>query len=326
LRATALEIAPASNVCYTADQLAGQRSVPRHFIGWIHRRKVVDSIGNQTNLCPATLAEAIQRRTSIRSYTGAPLAEEHLSVLKDMAQTAPRLTNTPVRFVFVEDEGRIDRILVGLLGRYGKIKNPPALVAGIAGPGSYVEESLGFTMQHLILEATRHSIGTCWVSGMFKRKDAAEAAHLAPGEQVLAVSPLGYAAGSGGGELLKSLVGSKKRKSLEDIVYVDRWLGKSPTYLAVDVQLKRIAEAMRWAPSAVNRQPWRLILTETAAVLASVSRDSGLDNGIAMAHWTIAAHEEGLDGRWELELDRNEWRRRLQFPNHATLVGVYPLS
>lgn len=281
---------------------------------------------NQPNRHQETLTQAIHRRKSIRSYSGAPLAPEHLGMLKGIAKNAPRLTDTPVRFAFVEDESQVDHILVGILGGYGKVKNAPALLVGIVGPGSHPAESLGFTMEYLILEATRHSIGTCWVSGTFRRKDVVEIVHSKAGEQVLAVSPLGYAVGAGGGELIKSIVGAKKRKPLKDIVFAGHWLGDSQSLLDTQAHLKRIVEAVRWAPSALNRQPWRLILTEKAAVLASVSKNSGLDNGIAMAHWAIAAHEEGIPGKWELAPSRDAWQERLQLPGNVTLVGVYPLS
>ncbi len=280
---------------------------------------------NQPNRHQETLAQAIFRRKSIRSYTGQPLAAEHLAMLKGIARSAPRLTDTPVRFAFVEDPKQVDHVFVGILGSYGKIKNAPALLVGIAGPGDRMEESLGFTMEYMVLEATRHNIGTCWVSGMFRRRNVAEIVPLHEGEKVLAVSPLGYPAGAGGGGLLKSLAGSARRKDVFDIVFAERWQGDAHPMLEARPDLLRAVEAVRWAPSAMNRQPWRLILTDAAAVLTSVSKSSGLDNGIAMAHWAIAAHEEGLPGTWDVNPNRADWQPRLHLPDGVTLVGVYPL-
>lgn len=281
---------------------------------------------NQPNRQQETLAQAIHRRKSIRAYTGEPLAAEHLAMLKGIAKSAPRLTNTPVRFAFITDKNQIDRIFVGIMGNYGKVKHAPVLLVGLAGPGSHSLESLGFTMEYLILEATRHNLGTCWISGMFSQKNVVETVTLEPGEEVLAVSPLGYPAGSGGGKLLKSLAGSEKRKPLKDIVFAGQWQGDAQALLDSRADLARIAEAVRWAPSAMNRQPWRLILTETAAFLLSTSKKSGLDNGIAMAHWAIAAHEEGIPGQWELGAERNDWREQLKLPGNITWVGRYPLA
>ena len=69
------------------------------------------------------------------------------------------------------------------------------------------------------------------------------------------------------------------------------------------------AEAVRLAPSAVNRQPWRLTLVNERLV---ISRDNGqetpkvtksLDCGIAMLHAELGARSQGVHGRWH---DRSE--------------------
>ena len=125
--------------------------------------------------------------------------------------------------------------------------------------------------------------------------------------------------------MLKSLAGSARRKAIEELVFAQRWPQDAQPLLKARPDLQRIVEAVRWAPSAMNRQPWRLILTDTAAILTSVSKRSGLDNGIAMAHWTIAAHEEGLTGKWDIAPNRDNWRKSLNLPDNVVLVGVYPL-
>jgi nitroreductase len=281
---------------------------------------------HQPNRPRMSLTETIHRRTSIRTYTGEPLAPEHLTLLQGVAKHAPRLTQTPVRFGFIEGRAQVEHILKGIVGNYGKVQGAPALIVGISGQGPYPQESLGFAMEHLILEATRQNIGTCWNSGMFDSKHAEEQVSLEPGEQILAVSPVGYPAPSGQDKLLKTLVMAKKRKALKDIIYADSWRGNAQTVLDSRPGIESIAEAVRWAPSATNRQPWRMILTAKTVVLTSTRRNSGLDNGIAMAHWYIAAHEEGLPGNWDLEPDRAALRKTLSIPDNIALVGVYPIA
>ena len=281
---------------------------------------------HQTRQPQISLTEAIHLRTSVRAYTGEPLAPEHLTMLKGVARTAPRLTDTPVRFAFVEDPEKVKYILRGIIGNYGKVKDAPLLMVGITGEGPHPHESLGYTMEYLILEATRHRIGTCWHSGMFSREHVVQEVSLSTGEEVLAVSPIGYPLPSGGKDLVRLLAGAKKRKHLKDIVFADQWANDARPLLDNRPDLQRIAEAVRWAPSGMNRQPWRLILTNTSAVLTSVSKNAGLDSGIAAAHWAIAAHEEGIPGTWNLNPDRNALKQSLRLPDHVELVGVYPLE
>lgn len=284
------------------------------------------AMAHQTRQPQISLTEAIHLRTSVRAYTGRPLAPEHLTMLKGIARSVPRLTDTPVHFAFVEDREKVEYILRGILGNYGKVKDAPLLTVGITGEGPHPHASLGYAMEYLILEATRHNIGTCWNSSMFDRKYVAQEVALSPGEEVLAVSPIGYPRPSGSNDFLKSLVGAKKRKYLKDIIFAEYWASGPGTLFESRPDLRRTAEAVRWAPSAVNRQPWRLILTGTSVVLTSVSKNSGLDNGIAMAHWAIAAHEEGIPGTWELNPDGDALRQLLRLPDHVELVGVYPLK
>jgi len=280
----------------------------------------------QTRQPQTSLTEAIRLRTSVRAYTGEPLAPEHLTMLKGVARTAPRLTDTPVRFAFVEDPEKVKYILRVIIGNYGKAKDVPLLMIGITGEGPLPHESLGYAMEYIILEATRHNIGTCWNSGTFNRKHLVQEVSLSAGEEVPAVSPIGYPLPSGGKDFVKSLVGAKKRKPLTDIVFADQWANDARPLLDNRPDLQRIAEAVRWAPSGMNRQPWRLILTDTSVVLTSVSKNGGLDSGIAAAHWAIAAHEEGIPGTWDVNPDRDALKQSLRLPDQVKLVGVYPLA
>ena len=75
--------------------------------------------------------------------------------------------------------------------------------------------------------------------------------------------------------------------------------------------LAEVLEAVRLAPSAVNRQPWRVVVTDSAAHFYKktskgfVSEANGdmqkIDMGIALAHFALAAEERGLPLRFELE-------------------------
>ena len=64
-------------------------------------------------------------------------------------------------------------------------------------------------------------------------------------------------------------------------------------------------ELVRWAPSAVNKQPWRVVVKENAAhfylkhAKGFVSDAAGdmqkIDVGIALCHFALAAEENGLN-------------------------------
>jgi len=75
---------------------------------------------------------------------------------------------------------------------------------------------------------------------------------------------------------------------------------------------------VRWAPSASNKQPWRLLRSgETWHFYLQRTKGYGkgssvfsllrladlqrVDMGIAMCHFELAARERGLAGRWVVE-------------------------
>ena len=62
---------------------------------------------------------------------------------------------------------------------------------------------------------------------------------------------------------------------------------------------KDIIEAIRWVPSAMNKQAYTVVFKDkTAHVFANGSW--GLyDGGIAMAHLEVACLNFGLNGHWE---------------------------
>ena len=68
---------------------------------------------------------------------------------------------------------------------------------------------------------------------------------------------------------------------------------------------------VRWAPSAVNKQPWRIILADGVYHFYE-KKDQGfvhdatgdiqkIDMGIALAHFALAAEERRLPLRFQLE-------------------------
>jgi hypothetical protein len=148
-----------------------------------------------------------------------------------------------------------------------------------------------------VLEATALGLDTCWVGGFFDPKRVGLMVETASSERVLAVSPVGFArdALSGTERAMRGMSRAHRRKALEVIAAGSAdW----PAWA------RSAAECVRIAPSAVNRQPWRLRLDGDSLVIA---RDSGvetpkvtkaLDCGIAMLHAEIGALAAGAEGAW----------------------------
>jgi hypothetical protein len=243
---------------------------------------------------------AIDIRQSRRQYDRSkPLSTETLSALKGTCAEFRPFPGIRVE-VITEKPGKIFDFILGF---YGLIHNPAAALAFIGDMRQpQVQDTLGYTGEGVILEATALGLGTCWVAGFFRPAAVIQRLHLAPDEKVLAVSPLGYPPNKKtfGEQLMKGFASSRRRQPLTDLVSglpEKEW----------PVWLKPAIEAARIAPSAVNRQPWRFkvqngsfSITTDPGVL-DIHASKRLDCGIAMLHFEVAALNSGMQGRWELQ-------------------------
>jgi nitroreductase len=100
---------------------------------------------------------------------------------------------------------------------------------------------------------------------------------------------------------------SSTRKPLEEIFFWQHHGASLPASIVDDERLARILEASRWAPSWMNKQPWRFILTGREILVYKMKHQQRegkdyhlLDCGIAMSHLHLAARAAGMEGRWEL--------------------------
>jgi hypothetical protein len=210
------------------------------------------------------------------------------------------------------------------LGTYGFVRGASAFIVGAATVGDGYREDYGHAMERLILLATDLGLGTCWLGGSFTRSSFSRAIAAADAERLPAVAAVGVipnleAARNGA---IRRRVGGDKRLPWESIFFNERF----------DVPLTReaagpcaaILDMVRLAPSASNKQPWR-ILREGNAWHFFLQRTPGygaglagrllkledvqrVDMGIAMCHFELTARERGFPGAWAVRAPRTEAR------------------
>jgi nitroreductase len=241
---------------------------------------------------------AIFERHSRRQFDGRTLPNELLNNLMNFTHELNDHIHG-VRAVVVNQNPEM--VFKGAIGSYGKIKGAPAYVAFIGNmKDSNVQEKVGLLGEFFILEATSMGLATCWVGGFFRPDVVQTHIQLNGEEQVLAVSPLGFANEQITFEekIMSGFATSHKRKDLDSL------FSAQPTN-PLPQWIRSALEAARIAPSAVNRQPWRFTIeNDTIKVSVDNSRNSyhiskRLDCGIAMAHIIIGANHERVKGQWE---------------------------
>jgi len=235
---------------------------------------------------------ALRERRSRREYDGRPVSEADLSALE--ATAAAFRPHEDARAVVIREAPA--SLFFGIVGAYGRVSGAPSALAFVAADGE-AHYHCGYTGEGVVLEAAARGLDTCWVGGAFSRPCVAGLVDLAPGDSVLAVSPVGHALERipGREKLVFGAGKPKHRRALEEI---------APGRQAWPAWARAGVEAARIAPSAMNRQPWRFAFEDGAVRVWAAGTPASkimlrLDCGIAMLHFELAARAEGCDGAWE---------------------------
>ena len=241
------------------------------------------------------LLEIIKGRKSVRSFDGRPLRAEDRENLEQYAETITNPFGIPVQFVFLDAEeyGLSSPVLSGeKLFVAGKVEKKP-----------YADVAFGYSFEKLVLYAWSLGIGTTWIGGTMKRELFEAAAKLSEGEMMPCVSPLGYPAKkrSFRETMMRKGVGADARMPADKLFFSESWDKALPE--PTDKELRNLIEMVRWAPSAVNRQPWRIIAEENSYHFYE-KQDKGymgnktgdlqkIDVGIALCHFMTGLEEKG---------------------------------
>jgi len=241
---------------------------------------------------------AIEKRRSRRHFDpNLPIVPETLATLDKVCNQFAPFPHARPRLVTESAKG----VFKGIIGSYGKVKDAPAFIAFIGDMDDpFVQEKVGYTGEGIILEATALGLDTCWVAGFFRPEIVASLIEVSNKERVLAITPVGYAREFESWEekLMNGFGRSHKRLALSKLV---RGLPREKWPDWVNICL----EAVRLAPSAVNRQPWGFdvqddsftVFVRTKGLEFNVSKR--LDCGIAMLHLEVAVFDSGRKGDWE---------------------------
>ena len=260
---------------------------------------------------PHSIIEIIKQRYSVRSYDKREIEPGNLRKLVEYIgaiKSGP--LGSAVRFELIEIPD-MDAAAIKELGTYGMIRGAQKFIAGAVTKGPRAMEDFGYCMEQIILEATALGMGTCWLGGTLKRSAFAARINLTKDELIPAVTPLGNALDKKPlrDSLISFAVGSKRRKQFSALFFeqtLDTPLIGDPANPVICA-----LECVRLAPSASNKQPWRIIRDRDLKSLhLYIDRDplynaaskeikiQYVDMGIAMCHLELALKELGIAGTW----------------------------
>lgn len=239
--------------------------------------------------------DAIFVRRSRRLFDGRPADTDAVAVLADMAERFRPFDDARVVVVPASPED----LFTGVIGSYGRVAGAVSAMLFL-GSGTAVgrDNHVGYVSEALMLEATALGLASCWVGGGIRRPVALALTPLGADERVFGASPLGVSLPETTvlGRPRREVRTLDRRKSIATIApgAGDGW----PDWA------RRAVEHAQWAPSAMNRQPWRFAYEDGGLVVRVAGAEVAphislrLDAGIAMLHLELGARTEGVLGTW----------------------------
>ena len=249
-----------------------------------------------------SIIDVIKERRSVRTFDKKKVLND--DVLEEIKDFISKLTN-PYN---LKIEWKI------LNAKENKLSSPVIVgedyyIAGKMKKDSYAEEAFGYEFEEIVLFLTKKKIGTTLMAGTFPRNVFEKVMDLKMDEIMPCVSPIGYINSkmSIREKLMRKGVQADTRESF-DSLFFNKGFNNS---LSEDelVRYKDILELVRLAPSAVNKQPWRIVIDDNKFYFYKKQslKNNGLfdvqkiDIGIAMNHLIQGLKEKNID----YELDFN---------------------
>jgi nitroreductase len=262
------------------------------------------------------IVDIIPQRFSCRTYQKRHIEEDARQSLVDfMARTRVGPLGSNHRFELIAAT-QADMTALRGLGTYGFIKGASGFIVGAMKDYQKNLEDFGYGMQAVILKATELGLGTCWLGGTFSKSNFARKVALQENETIPAVTSIGYMAETPrwvDGKI-RQAAGSDQRLPWEKLFFDQNF----DTPLAVDVRAEyaQALEMVRLAPSASNRQPWRIVRDDDRwhfylrrsrgyrsnnyAKMLQLADLQRVDMGIAMCHFELTLRELGASGEWDV--------------------------
>ena len=255
------------------------------------------------------IEKVIRTRKSIRTYDGKAIEPEtKQQIISYMQSCNEGIFGNRVDFYWID--GSAGEYKDVKLGTYGIINGTKSFIIGKVKEGERNMEDFGFCMEKVILYCTQLNIGTCWMGGTYKKTDFASAVGLQDDEIIPAITPVGYFGTKRRtiDKMIRSIAGSEQRKAFDEMFFSESF--SQPLAEKQRSAYGYFLEMVRLAPSASNKQPWRIVLMNNVFhfylkrtpnynnnkfLPSDLQR---VDMGIAMSHFDLALSEKNVKHQW----------------------------
>jgi nitroreductase len=160
--------------------------------------------------------EAIEQRRSVRTFKPEAVPQEVIENVIDAGRQAPTARNVqPWEFVVSTDQ--TTRSFLGQTCDHGGfIKDSPVCIITFCRDTKYYLEDGCAAIENMLIAATAHGLGTCWVAG--DKKDyapvVAERLGVPANYYLVGLIAMGYSAEAGS---------PKEKRPLNEVLHMEKW-------------------------------------------------------------------------------------------------------
>lgn len=240
-----------------------------------------------------SMKDLIPQRRSVRTYDGTPLRAADRQKLETYAQSLQNPFGISVTFRILDAKAHH-------LSSPVVLRADTYLGAKVAR-GTNAEIAFGYDFERFVLYAQSLGIGTVWLAATIDRPAFERAMEIKDGEVMPAVTPLGYPAAkkSVRESMMRKAIKADDRLTFETLFFRDSF--HEPLLPKNAGRFRDALEMVRLAPSAGNKQPWRVVVCDGAVhfyekktmspnALGDIQK---VDIGIALAHFALTIEESG---------------------------------
>ncbi len=254
------------------------------------------------------IEETIKKRKSVRNYEKRGLNEQQRSEIVTYMNQIENPFQVKVKFHFLETE-LLDK--GQKLGTYGVIQGAKDYLGVTVKNTDFAMEAVGYAFEMLVLYATSLGLGTCWMGGTFNRNQFKTAMEISENDVFPIISPIGIPLEKRSitDTLVRKIAKSDQRKEWQELFFSTSFENILSKEDASDYVTA--LELVRIAPSASNKQPWRIVKDGELFHFFKVQGYGdvfgydiqSVDMGIAACHFELALKEKQIVGKFYKEQD-----------------------
>lgn len=252
-----------------------------------------------------SMEESVKKRYSVRNYQEQEVELDKRKAIEAFVNSMDNPFDKKVNFHFLDNGETKSQ---EKLGTYGVIKGAKQYIGTTINLEPLSLEALGYELEVVILYLAHLGLGTCWLGGTFNRKGFAKAMNIGESEIFPIITPYGYAATKKHIKeiAMRKMIQADHRKEWSQLFFKNDF--HNPLTKEEARELAFPLEMVRLGPSASNKQPWRILVSDNACHFYEYKEPGyserfsydiqRVDMGIAAAHFDLSVKEKGIKGHF----------------------------